>query len=179
MTIEEGKTYYMRENVTGAESEKCRFRCRFGKREAEFFFDVKDADLISPFQEDNEDIWQGDAVEVFLSPDGDFARYYELEVSPFGVRFWGEIAFSESMRVLKKLPPPFRAEVTRTEAGYAVHIRLPLSAMQGYDRAAVMLNAFRLDKKADGRQELYALNPTRCETFHKPEYFLKTWKKNS
>ena len=183
MTIEEGKTYYMRENVTGAEAEKCRFRCRFGEREAEFFFDVKDADLISPFQEDNEDVWpfqednedvwQGDAVEVFLSPDGDFARYYELEVSPFGVRFWGEIAFSESMRVLKKLPPPFRAEVTRTKDGYAVHIRLPLSAMQGYDRAAVMLNAFRLDKKADGGQELYALNPTRCDTFHKPQYFLK------
>ena len=175
MTLEEDKTYYLRENMTGAESEKCRFRCRFGEREAEFFFDVKDADLISPFKEDNEDVWQGDAVEVFLSPDGDLTRYYELEVSPFGVRFWGEIAFSESMRVLKKLPPPFRAEVTRTEAGYAVHIRLPLAAMQGYDRAAVMLNAFRLDKKADGGQELYALNPTRCDTFHKPQYFLKIW----
>ena len=173
MTIEEGKTYYLRENVTGAEAEKCRFRCRFGEREAEFFFDVKDADLISPFQEDNEDVWQGDAVEVFLSPDGDLARYYELEVSPFGVRFWGEIAFSESMRVLKKLPPPFRAEVTRTKDGYAVHIRLPLSALKGFDRAAMKMNAFCLDKHTDGGQELYALNPTRCDTFHKPQYFLK------
>ena len=45
--------------------------------------------------------------------------------------------------------------------------------MQGYDRTAVMLNAFRLDKKADGRQELYALNPTECATFHKPKFLLR------
>lgn len=120
-----------------------------------------------------EDVWQGDAVEVFLSPDGDLARYYELEVSPFGVRFWGEIAFSESMRVLKKLPPPFRAEVTRTKDGYAVHIRLPLAALKGFDRSAMKLNAFCPDRRTDGGQELYALNPTRCDTFHKPQYFLK------
>lgn len=179
MTLEEDRTYYLRENVTGAESGKCRFRCRFGEREAEFFFDVKDADLISPFQEDNEDVWQGDAVEVFLSPDGRLARYFELEVSPFGVRFWGEVTVDGGEKRLKKLPPPFEAEVTRTEEGYVVRIRLLLAAMRGYDRAAVMLNAFRLDKKADGGQDLYALNPTGCATFHKPGYFLKIWKKNS
>lgn len=175
--LEEDRTYHLRENVTGAESEKCRFRCRFGEREAEFFFDVKDADLISPFKEDNEDIWRGDAVEVFLSPDGDLTRYYELEVSPFGVRFWGEVTFAEGKKRLKKLPPPFEAEVSRTKEGYAVQIKLPLAAMQGYDRTAVMLNAFRLDNKADGRQELYALNPTECATFHKPKYFIKVQEK--
>ena len=179
MMLEEGRTYYLRENVTDAENEECSFRFRFGEREAEFFFDVRDEDVISPFQEDNEDIWQGDAVEVFLSPDGNLEHYFELEVSPFGVRFWGEVTFGGGEKTLKKLPPPFEAEASRTKEGYAVQIKLPLAAMQGYDRAAVVLNAFRLDKKADGRQELYALNPTRCETFHKPEYFLKTWKKNS
>ena len=178
MTLEEGRTYYLRENVTGAENEECSFRFRFGEREAEFFFDVRDEDVISPFQEDNEDIWQGDAVEVFLSPDGNPERYFELEVSPFGVRFWGEVTFAGGEKALKKLPPPFEAEASRTKEGYSVQIKLPLAAMRGYDRAAVMLNAFRLDKKADDRQDLYALNPTGCTTFHKPEYFLKTWKKN-
>ena len=175
--LEEDRTYHLRENVTGAENGECCFRCRFGGREAEFFFDVKDADIISPFQEDNEDIWQGDAVEVFLSPDGNLEHYFELEVSPFGVRFWGEVTFSGGEKRLKKLPPPFEAEVSRTKEGYAVQIKLPLAAMQGYDRTAVMLNAFRLDKKADGRQELYALNPTECATFHKPKYFIKVQEK--
>ncbi len=179
MTLEEEKTYHLRENITGAENGECSFCFRFGEREVKFFFDVKDEDLISPFREDNEDIWQGDAVEVFFSPDGNPERYFELEVSPFGVRFWGEVTVDGGEKALKKLPPPFEAESSRKEAGYSVQIKLPLAAMQGYDRAAVTLNAFRLDKKADGRQELYALNPTRCETFHKPEYFLKTWKKNS
>lgn len=178
MTLEEDSTYHLRENVTGAENEECSFRFRFGEREAEFFFDVKDEDVISPFQEDNEDIWQGDAVEVFLSPDGNPERYFELEVSPFGVRFWGEVTFAEGEKRLKKLSPPFEAEATRTKDGYAVHIRLPLSALKGFDRNAMKLNAFRLDKKQNGRQDLYALNPTGCTTFHKPEYFLKTWKKN-
>ena len=179
MTLEEDSTYHLRENVTGAENEECSFRFRFGEREAEFFFDVRDEDVISPFQEDNEDIWQGGAVEVFLSPDGNPERYFELEVSPFGVRFWGEVTFAGGEKSLKKLPPSFRAEASRTKGGYAVQIKLPLAAMQGYDRRAVVLNAFRLDKKADGRQELYALNPTRCATFHKPEYFLQIWKKNN
>ena len=178
MMIEEDRTYHLRENVTGAENEECSFRFRLGEREAEFFFGVRDEDVISPFREDNEDIWQGDAVEVFLSTDGRLTRYFELEVSPFGVRFWGEVTFAEGEKRLKKLPPPFEAEASRTKEGYAVQIKLPLAAMQGYDRRAVVLNAFRLDKKADGRQELYALNPTRCETFHKPEYFLKTWMKD-
>lgn len=178
MMLEEDKTYYLRENMTGAEAEESRFRCRFGEREAEFFFDVTDADLISPFREDNEDIWQGDAVEVFLSPGGSLSRYFELEVSPSGVRFWGEVTIAGGEKRLKKLPPPFEAEVVCTKEGYAVHIRLPLAALPEYDRTAVMLNAFRLDKHTDGRQGLYALNPTRCETFHKPEYFLQIWKRH-
>ena len=148
--LEEDKPYHLRENVTGA---------------------------VSPFPEDNEDIWQGDAVEVFLSPDGNPEHYFELEVSPFGVRFWGEVTFSGGEKRLKKLPPPFEAEVVRTEAGYAVQIKLPLSAMQGYDRRAVMLNAFRVDKHLDGDQDLYALNPTLCESFHKPQKFIKVQEK--
>ena len=175
--LEEDKPYHLRENVTGAENEECSFRFRLGELEADFFFGVRDEDVISPFQEDNEDIWQGDAVEVFLSPDGNPEHYFELEVSPLGVRFWGEVTFAEGKKRLKKLPPPFEAEVVRTEAGYAVQIKLPLAAMQGYDRTAVMLNAFRLDKKADGRQKLYALNPTLCESFHKPQKFIKVQEK--
>lgn len=67
------------------------FFVRVPKYAAHFSFEVKDEDIISPYCSDNEDIWQGDAVELFLSPDGDRTRYFELEVSPFGVRFWGEV----------------------------------------------------------------------------------------
>ena len=82
-------TCLLSENTSGERSEECRFSCEFRKYAAHFSFEVKDEDIISPYCSDNEDIWQGDAVEVFLSPDGDRTRYFELEVSPFGVRFWG------------------------------------------------------------------------------------------
>ena len=77
--LEEDRTYHLRENVTGAGNGECSFCFRFGEREAEFFFGVRDEDVISPFQEDNEDIWQGDSVEVFLSPDGNPEHYWFIQ----------------------------------------------------------------------------------------------------
>ena len=138
-----------------------------------FYFDVKDKDIISPYRQDNDDIWQGDAVEVFLSPDGNMERYKELEVSPFGIRFYGEIRNDDGKRPrLEKAEPQFEAETKQTEYGYTVTIRLPLNTLKDFDRSKMKLNIFRLDKRASGRQELYALNPTFCNSFHHPEYFL-------
>ena len=167
-------TCLLSENTTGARSEECRFSCEFRKYAAHFSFEVKDEDIISPYLTDNEDIWQGDAVEVFLSPDGDLTRYFELEVSPFGVRFFGEIVNSDGKTPrLKKLPPMFEARAERTEEGYNVHIELPYGELGAVLPEKMAFNAFRLDKKADGRQLLYALSPTFCNSFHRPQYFVR------
>ena len=167
-------TCFLSENTTGARSEECRFLCEFRKYAAHFSFEVKDEDVISPYLTDNEDIWQGDAVEVFLSPDGDRTRYFELEVSPFGVRFFGEIVNSDGKTPrLKKLPPMFEARAERTEEGYTVHIELPYGELGAVLPEKMAFNAFRLDKKADGRQLLYALSPTFCNSFHRPQYFVR------
>ena len=167
-------TCLLSENTSGARSEECRFSCEFNKYAAHFSFEVKDEDVISPYLTDNEDIWQGDAVEVFLSPDGDRTRYFELEVSPFGVRFFGEIVNSDGKTPrLKKLPPMFEASAERTEEGYNVHIELPYGELGAVLPEKMAFNAFRLDKKADGRQLLYALSPTFCNSFHRPQYFVR------
>ena len=167
-------TCLLSENTTGASSEECRFSCEFNKYAAHFSFEVKDEDLISPYRSDNEDIWQGDAVEVFLSPDGDRTRYFELEVSPFGVRFFGEVINRDGKTPrLKKLPPMFEAKAERTEEGYNVHIELPYGELGAMLPEKMAFNAFRLDKKADGRQLLYALSPTFSNSFHRPQYFVR------
>ena len=167
-------TCLLSENTSGARSEECRFSCEFNKYAAHFSFEVKDEDVISPYRSDNEDIWQGDAVEVFLSPDGDRTRYFELEVSPFGVRFFGEIVNSDGKTPrLKKLPPMFEARAERTGEGYTVHIELPYGELGAVLPEKMAFNAFRLDKKADGRQLLYALSPTFCNSFHRPQYFVR------
>ena len=167
-------TCFLSENTTGASNEECRFSCEFRKYAAHFSFEVKDEDIISPYLTDNEDIWQGDAVEVFLSPDGDRTRYFELEVSPFGVRFWGEVINRDGKTPrLKKLPPMFEASAERTDEGYNVHIELPYWELGAVLPEKMAFNAFRLDKKADGRQLLYALSPTFCNSFHRPQYFVR------
>ena len=167
-------TCFLSENTTGASNEECRFSCEFRKYAAHFSFEVKDEDIISPYLTDNEDIWQGDAVEVFLSPDGDRTHYFELEVSPFGLRFWGEIMNPDGQTPrLKKLPPVFDAEVRRTEEGYHVRISLAYRALGAAAPDEMTFNAFRLDKMADGRQLLYALSPTFSDSFHRPQYFVR------
>lgn len=167
-------TCFLSENTTGERSEECRFSCEFSKYAAHFSFEVRDEDVISPYLTDNEDIWQGDAVEVFLSPDGDRTRYFELEVSPFGVRFWGEVINRDGKTPrLKRLPPMFEASAERTDEGYNVHIELPYGELGAVLPEKMAFNAFRLDKKADGRQLLYALSPTFCNSFHRPQYFVR------
>lgn len=47
--IIENETYFLRENVTGAENRECRFECSFGTETAQFSFDVEDAEIVSPF----------------------------------------------------------------------------------------------------------------------------------
>lgn len=89
--VEAGKWYYLKENVTGADDDGCRVRMDVCDDGLNFCFEVADTAIVSRFRHDNEDIWQDDAVEVFVSPDGDRKKYLELEVSPYGVRFFGEV----------------------------------------------------------------------------------------
>ena len=173
MKLQENEIYFLRENCTGAEDTRCQFRFAYAEDALCFWFRVEDDEIVSPYTEDNEDIWQGDAVEVFLSPDGDRKRYLELEISPFGVRFYGKIVNEDGKTpVLTKQKPPFAANVRRTEFGYEVFASLPLAAPDGFDRGKMVMNAFCLDKRANGGQRLFALNPTLCGSFHRPEFFV-------
>lgn len=171
--VDAGKWYFLKENVSGREDEGCRVRMDVGADALVFCFEVSDTAIVSRFAHDNEDIWQDDAVEVFISPNGDRKNYLELEVSPYGVRFFGEVSNEDGKTPkLKKIAPEFSARAMETEGGYRVVISIPYTSMKGYDAGKCVLNAFRLDKKADGRQLLYALNPTLCESFHRPAYFV-------
>lgn len=172
-SVAENTFYSFRENRTGGEAGVCRFRY-FSRADALVFcFSVRDDQIVSPYERDNDEIYMGDAAEVFLSPDGDLTRYKELEVSPFGVRFYGNIR-SDGIGAftLEKIPPAFSAETRLEEGGWSAEITLPFSALGNYDREKMKFNAFCLDKRAGGEQRLYALNPTLCGSFHRPRFFL-------
>ena len=166
--------YNLSENTTGAANDECKFCFERGEEGFLFSFDVRDEDIISPYEHDNDNIYDGDAVEVFISPTGDRKHYYEIEVSPFGKRFWAKIVNSTGVELdlVDRVEPAYTAEVSRREGGYSVQIRLPYASLEGFDGEKYLINAYRLDKKKDGRQLLYALSPTFCPKFHRPKYFL-------
>lgn len=168
--IQAGVWHFLRENTQGTENTECRFRYETGADRLFFCFEVQDDDIRSPYRTDNEDLYTHDAVEVFLSPDGDPARYKELEVSPFGVRFYANIRNDGGRIELEKIAPAYEAHAYETQQGYRVTIALPVSALEGFDAERFVFNAFRLDKRADGRLLLYALTPTLCASFHKPGF---------
>ena len=178
-TVSQGKTYYLRENVTGAENSECAFTFERGADAFRFYFEVRDEDIISPYAADNEDIYDGDAVEVFISPDGDLVHYFEIEVSPYARRFWAKITnlTGASLDVVDRIVPPYAVKVEQTENGYRAQITVPYAVLERFDAEKYLFNAYRLDKKADGRQLLYALNPTLCDKFHRPQYFVREERK--
>ena len=174
-SVSQKKTYYLRENVTGAENNECAFTFERGADAFRFYFEVRDEDVISPYEADNDDIYDGDAVEVFLSPDGDRVHYFEIEVSPYAKRFWAKVTnkTGASLDVVDRIVPPYDVKVEQTESGYRVQITVPYAVLERFDAEKYLFNAYRLDKKADGRQLLYALNPTLCGSFHRPQYFVR------
>lgn len=168
-----GQKYFLKENISGTENSECSFMALLLKNSFRFIFDVEDREIVSPYFSDNEDIYNADAVEVFISPDGDLTKYKELEVSPFGVRFYAQIRNEDGVSpVAVKENPAFNANSFETENGYRVIIDLPFSDVGLKDLNLLRLNAFRLDKRANGEQLLYALNPTLCDKFHRPKYFV-------
>ena len=50
-------------------------------------FDVADDYLKSTFTKDDEHLWEQDAIEIMIDPDGDEKNYFELQVSPAGKVF--------------------------------------------------------------------------------------------
>lgn len=117
--------HFLKENTQGTENGECRFRYEIAGGCLHFCFEVEDGDIISPYGKDNDDIWQDDAVEVFLSPSGDPARYKEIEVSPFGVRFYGDIRNRAGISSWKRSRPPTRRTHTRRKRATALPFACP------------------------------------------------------
>ena len=117
-------------------------------------FCAVDNDIISYGKKYNEPLWKGDTVEIFLTL-GRRNRYLEFELE-----FIDE--------------PPFKWEARRTEYGYECSFEIPFSTLKaiGFDENEAYFNLYMQDYTADGLR-LYAMAPTMCGSFHRPEAFVK------
>jgi hypothetical protein len=111
-------------------------------------------------------VYRGECVELFI---GDKERYFELDVSPYGVTFWalvlsddtGEPQFIEQT-------DGFFAKATFFDGGYDVVLTVPFSSLKQFDN--LYANAFRVENTGDDRVS-QSLFPTGCKFHHVPSVF--------
>ena len=132
-----------------------------------FTFDCHDSSLYSYSNKDNDDLWEGCVAEVFLDTGLDF--YYEFEVAPNGAVFAAKI---RNRKIEYIDPAIIKAKATIICNNYKVQITVDLNKLERGNE--LKFNAFRVEnKEGDKAQQLQALNPTLCETFHVREKFIK------
>ena len=132
-----------------------------------FKYKAYDSSLNSYSNKNNDPIYKGDVVELFLDIGED--SYYEFEVAPNGTTF---------VATIKDLKPTFikndffKSEVRIDGNNYYVKMIIDLSKFDSIK--FIKFNAFRIETKGvKSEYILQALNPTLCKSFHKREKFIE------
>ena len=128
-----------------------------------FVFDAYESSLNSYSKQDNDLLYKGDVVEVFLDSGDDF--YYEFEVAPNGAKFSAKIKDGHA----ELIEPSFFEELSKINgSNYHVEMKFDLSKIK-----PLRYNAFRIETKGVKQDYiLEALSPTLSDTFHVKEKFL-------
>ena len=123
--------------------------------------------LFSYSSKNNSELWRGCVCEFFLDLGDDF--YYEFEVAPNGATFVAKI----KNRVVTFFEQDFFSGSARIEKdNYFVEMVIDLDKI-GCNPKYIKYNCFRVEYKPNEKeQNLSALNPTLCETFHVRDKFL-------
>lgn len=149
-------------------------------------FEVRDTLLRSSFEGHDAHLWEQDAVELMIDPDGDGLRYVELQVSPTNLVFdtwfdsrrapapFGHIAWNSQLRSAVRT----RGTPNDDEAddGYTVEIAVPFASLAPMGGSAPRsgtewrLALYVLDALAEGQRGV-GWSPPLVGDFHVPERF--------
>jgi hypothetical protein len=132
-------------------------------------FIAHDSSLLSYSTKDNDDLWKGCVVELFLDL-GDRDFYYEFEVAPNGATFVAK-KYIDHLDFIKN--DFFKSKSVIDGTSYKVEMVIDLSKLNILKD--IRYNAFRIenDSPKEKSDNLFALNPTLCDTFHIREKFIK------
>lgn len=131
-----------------------------------FKFEAFSSCLYSYSKENNSDLYKGCVCEVFLDLGDDF--YYEFEVAPNGVTFVAKIKNREITFFKQDF---FKGETSIKGDAYYVTMEIDLAKLN--NPRHIRYNAFRVEALPNEKeQNLSALNPTLCETFHVRDRFI-------
>ncbi len=153
-------------------------------------FEVADDFLKSTFANNDDHLWEQDAVEVMLDPDGDSTNYFELQVAPSNKSF-------DTRYDTRRMPKPFghmdwnagltsgvklRGKLNDDEAdqGYTAEIAIPWTAFAAGTTPHAppkaldtwRINFFVMDERKEGQRSVGWSAP-RVGDFHTPKRFGK------
>jgi hypothetical protein len=152
-------------------------------------FKVQDDLLRSEFDEQDDHLWEQDAVEMMIDPDGDGKNYFELQVSPKGVTFdtrydsrrkpkpFGDVDWSSEMKA--KVDADGKVGDDKADKGYVVEAAIPWKAFDAGKKPAQKpshgdewrMNFFVMDKRKGDKQRAAGWSPPKKGDFHVPERF--------
>ena len=156
----------LKDNLTGkAPDRKTELEILKTGDSVSFNFSCSKSDLLSFSNKNNDPIYKGSVVEVFI--DVGEESYYEIEVAPNGTTFFARI-LNRKVKLLDN--DLFESNVLINGDKYFVTIKVDLRKINNPEN--IKFNAFRIETNSSGHQSLYAMFPTFSDTFHVPERFV-------
>lgn len=165
--------FILKENITGGESP---FYTKLNVYKENgnlcFMFDCKNSKLFSAHEGLNTDLFEGDVCEAFVSIDGKRDTYVEIEVAPNNSVFCKRVYDDGNGITLFDMENIVTSFVEINGNDYKLFFSIPLEKI-GAEKG-ILFNAYRIETEGGIRDEnLLAVNPTLCRTFHKREKFIK------
>jgi hypothetical protein len=172
------------QTMTGAKGAfEARARVAYDAENLYVGFEVSDEYLKSTFTKPDDHLWEQDAVEIMIDPDGDGLNYFEIQASTTGLVFdtrydsrrrpqpFGDVGWSSATRV--KLTVDGTPNDEEADRGYVAEMAMPWSAFMAGDTPADpppagdewRLNFFVMDERERG-QRAVGWSPPMIGDFH-------------
>jgi len=153
-------------------------------------FDVRDDFVRNTHEERDAHLWEQDAVEIMVDPDGDGRNYFEMQVSPTGVVFdtrydtrrqpqpVGHVDWNSGLEAAVNVRGA--ANDDDEDQGYTAEVAIPWSAFDAGEPAASRpeagatwrMNLYVMDARpGDAGQRSAGWSPTHRPDFHVPARF--------
>jgi len=150
------------------------FSAAYNEEGITFNFNCEDDDIFSTMTKFNDNIFDEDVVEVFISTDGDLKKYFEIEISPLEnvlqLKVKNDLNGHFSIEYL--LNDVIKRTIIKDSKGWKAEFFIPFTLLETTAKKGDkwLFNAYRIDRNGAGRN-FYALNPTFKAEYHHPKYF--------
>jgi len=156
-------------------NKKAIFKATYNNEGLLFNFYCEDDDIFSTMTKFNDNLFNEDVVEIFISPDRNLKKYIEIEISPLENILQLNITndLKGNFKTDFILKDEIKRKVIKNADSWTAEFFVPFSLLGivGKKGDNWLFNAYRIDRNGS-KFNFYALNPTFKPEFHHPENFI-------